>query len=89
MDGDVEEEDDVIKTREVPDSDKCKDCGLRGSLISLFNPGEGANQAEIVRDCRVSPVEWEEIKMKEVSYIVRNISIYDRHGHMVSVDQVN
>ena len=60
-----------------------------GSLISLFSPGEGANQAEIVRDCRVSPVEWEEIKMKEVSYIVRNISIYDRHGHMVSVDQVN
>ncbi len=69
IEGDDEEEDDFIKIREVPDSDKCKDCGLRGSLISLFNPGEGANQAEIVRDRRVSPVEWEEIKMKEVSYI--------------------
>ena len=88
IEGDDEEEYDVIKIREVPDSDKCKDCGLRGSLISLFNPGEGANQAEIVRDYRVSLVEWEEIKMKEVSYIVRNITIYDRHGHMVSVDQV-
>ena len=64
MDGDVEEEDDVIKTREVPDSDKCKDCGLRGSLISIFNPGEAANQAERVRDRRVSPLECVEIKSR-------------------------
>ena len=82
-----DDEEDVI-VRSIPDNEQCEDCGLRGSLISLFNPGEGASQAEIVRDSRVSPLEWEEAKRKEVSYVVRNITIYDRNGHMVSVDQV-
>ena len=88
LDGDDDEDDEVIKIRAIPADVLCKDCGLRGSQITLYNPGEGANQAEIVRDSRVSPVEWEEIKVKEVSYIVMNIIIYDSHGHMVPVDEV-
>ena len=86
LDSDDDEEDVIV--RAIPDEEQCKDCGLMGSLIKLFNPGEGASQAEMVRDSRVSPLEWEEAKMKEVSYVVRNITIYDRNGHMVSVDQV-
>lgn len=89
LDGDDDEDDDVIKIRALPAGVLCKDCCLRGSQITLYNPGEGASQAEIVRDSRVSPVEWEDVKLKEVTYIVRNIIIYDSHGHMVPVDQVN
>ena len=38
------------------------------------------NQAEIVRDRRFSPVELEEVKMKEVI-------IYDSHGNLVHAGQ--
>ena len=85
---DIDDDEEDVVVRAIPNEEQCEDCGLRGSLISLFNPGEGASQAELVRDSRVSPLEWEEAKRKEVSYVVRNITIYDRNGHMVSVDQV-
>ena len=43
-----------------------------------------------MRDPRLTPGDWEEAReeAREISFTCSDVTIYDKHGHMVPVDQV-
>ena len=69
----------------------CEECGQLSRTVTTFQPGNGFNESQVVREARMSNLIWEDALASEElapDYKATNVSVYDKKGHLVSISKV-